>query len=247
MLPTQSPRLLGDTSAALGRAVRFLENLSPRADAVLVTGDLAHYGRPGEYARLRELLAPLSTPAFVVPGNHDRREALRAVFGDVGYLPAHDGPLHYAIDRFPVRLIGFDTRRPGFAGGAATPDGLAWLARTLADAPKQATVLFMHHPPFHTGIVYMDAHGFVGLSELQTLIACNPQVRLILSGHVHRDVVSTSGGVVARTSRSTARQLVPELFERRPFWIRIEQPGLGLHIWDERTGLFTSRNVNVPG
>jgi len=246
MLPSESRRLLGDTSEALARAVRYLEALSPRADAVLVTGDLTHHGRPGEYERLRDLLAPLSSPVFLVPGNHDRRAPLQATFGDLGYLPAHDGPLHYAIDRFVPRLIGFDSLRRGFAGGAATAEDLAWLGATLEAAPRTPTVLFMHHPPFHTGIVYMDAHGFVGLAELQALIAQHPQLRLILSGHLHRDVVSTSGGTVARTSRSTARQLVPELFERRPLWIRIEKPGLALHAWDEESDSFVSRVVDIP-
>ena len=42
-------------------------------------------GRPEEYAWLRELLAPLSLPLVVVPGNHDDRDAMRAAFADGGY------------------------------------------------------------------------------------------------------------------------------------------------------------------
>ena len=36
------------------------------------------HGDPAEYEHLRALLAPLAMPVFVIPGNHDAREPLRA-------------------------------------------------------------------------------------------------------------------------------------------------------------------------
>jgi 3',5'-cyclic-AMP phosphodiesterase len=246
MAPARSRRILGDTSLALARAVAYLNAIQPRPAAVLLTGDLTHGGRPEEYGRLRELLAPLTMPSFVVPGNHDRRAALRAAFHDAAYLPSHGGALHYAVDDFPIRLVGFDSTRPGFAGGAAAHESRAWLAATLDAEPQKPTLLFLHHPPFRTGMHYMDAFGFVGLAEFGALVARRAQVRLIVSGHVHRVLVSRCGGVPARTSRSTARQLVPEVLERRPLWIRVEAPSVALHAWDPRAGAFTSRQIDVP-
>src|SRR5262249_22703251 len=69
-----------DTTPFLERAVAHILSLDPRPDLVLVTGDLVDAGRPDEYARLRSILKPLPIPLYVVPGNHDAREALRAAF-----------------------------------------------------------------------------------------------------------------------------------------------------------------------
>jgi hypothetical protein len=50
----------------------------------------------------------LSMPVFVIPGNHDAREPLRAAFRADGYLSA-DGHLHYAVEDYPLRLVALDT------------------------------------------------------------------------------------------------------------------------------------------
>jgi len=86
-----------DTAGYLERAVAHLLRLDPRPDIVLATGDLVEGGKPEEYARLRRLLAPLPMPLYVIPGNHDGRDALRAAFADRGFLPAQ-GFLHYAVE-----------------------------------------------------------------------------------------------------------------------------------------------------
>jgi 3',5'-cyclic AMP phosphodiesterase CpdA len=44
-------------------------------DAVIFTGDTVQYGQPEEYAHLRELLAPLDAPLYLVPGNRDNNAA----------------------------------------------------------------------------------------------------------------------------------------------------------------------------
>ena len=76
-------------------------------------------------------------PVFVIPGNHDSRDLLRAAFGADGYLPK-DGFLQYAIEDYPVRLVALDTHIPGEGGGELCDERLAWLDRTLAASPESA-------------------------------------------------------------------------------------------------------------
>src|SRR5205085_7147899 len=66
---------------ALEAAVAAVLALRPAPDAVLVSGDLGDAGSPDEYARARELLAPLPMPVHVLPGNHDDADALADAFG----------------------------------------------------------------------------------------------------------------------------------------------------------------------
>ena len=64
------------TNVQLAEAVAHINALDPRPDAIIASGDLTDHGRTEEYDVLREILADLVPPVFVVPGNHDRREAL---------------------------------------------------------------------------------------------------------------------------------------------------------------------------
>ena len=116
--------------AILERAVAHVNALDPRPDVVLATGDLVDGGKPEEYARLRRLLAPLAMPVYLIPGNHDARDALRAVFADHAYLPrsrlpaVHDRGPAGAPDRARYAGAGQGLwravrRAAGLAGGAA--------------------------------------------------------------------------------------------------------------------------------
>ena len=64
--------------------------------------------------------------------------------------------LHYVVDDFPVRLIGLDTVIAGQHGGEICPAREAWLAQALANGNGRPTLVFMHHPPFRTGVAAMD-------------------------------------------------------------------------------------------
>ena len=109
----------GDAGAAhaLERAVRALLDLDPQPDAVLLTGDLTDDGDPRSYARVRELLAPLTVPVHPIPGNHDDRDALRAAFLDHPGVAGADGFVQYAITCGPLRVLMLDTLVPGTPGG----------------------------------------------------------------------------------------------------------------------------------
>jgi 3',5'-cyclic-AMP phosphodiesterase len=76
-----------DTAARLAATVEFLNAFRPRPALALVTGDLVDFGRPEEYANLRRVLDRLEMPAYLIPGNHDNRDNLRAAYADHGYMP----------------------------------------------------------------------------------------------------------------------------------------------------------------
>jgi 3',5'-cyclic-AMP phosphodiesterase len=65
-----------DTAGHLERAVQHLNACVPLPDVVLLTGGAADSGSPAEYGRLREILSALKAPLFIIPGNHDERDAM---------------------------------------------------------------------------------------------------------------------------------------------------------------------------
>lgn len=147
-----------DSNRMLATAIACLNQLSPAPDLVLITGDLTDEGQPDEYAMLRELLAPLQPPFIVLPGNHDDRDHLRAAFGDHRYLP-NDGPLHFAMDIGDVKIVALDTSVPQQHHGELSAASLEWFDRALTECRDRPALVAMHHPPFATGIPYLDIYG----------------------------------------------------------------------------------------
>jgi 3',5'-cyclic AMP phosphodiesterase CpdA len=228
-----------DTGAFLERAVAALQALEPRPDVVLATGDLADFGRPEEYAELRRLLAPLEIPLYLIPGNHDERRALFAAFPEHRYLGRDGTYLHYVVDDYPLRLIGLDTVVAGRPEGGLGADRLAWLEARLGEERDRHTILFMHHPPFVTGIGHMDAQRLLDGDALRDVVARHPQVERVLCGHLHRAIQVRFAGTIASTAPSVAHQVALDLRPDGPSAFTLEPPAFQLHLWRDDTGLIS--------
>lgn len=221
-----------DTGRYLPPAIATLNALDPRPDVVLITGDLTDFGRPEEYAALREQLEALELPWYVIPGNHDERSALRQAFPEHAWL-GQTGFMHYTLEAYPVRLIGLDTLVPGEGRGELCRERLEWLSQRLAEQPGRPTMLFMHHPPFATGIAHMDRQGLTGARELEALMRDYANVERIVCGHVHRTIFRRFGGTIASCCPSTAHQVNLDLAEHGDAAFVMEPPGYQLHLWKE--------------
>lgn len=231
-----------DTAAALRRAVATILAVAPRPDAALITGDLVDAGSAEEYAHLRQLLAPLlaAMPVYLLPGNHDEREALRGAFGDCVPFPAEGEHLHYAASLGPVRVLALDTLVPGEPGGLVCPSRLAWLDAALGAEGGTPTIVAMHHPPFLTGIAHMDAMGLDGRDAFAAVIARHPQVERILCGHLHRAISARVGGTIASTCPGASHQVALDLGTKSgPPMFVLEPPVLQLHVYRPFAGLVT--------
>ncbi len=227
-----------DTAGYLERAVAHIMRLDPRPDIVLATGDLVDGGKPEEYAFLRELLAPLSMPVFMIPGNHDSRDAMRSAFPDHAYLP-RAGYLQYVIDDLPVRLIALDTLVDGKPYGELCDERLSWLDARLGENSKP-TLLFMHHPPFDCGIAAFDGAKLnIGGARFADVVRQYGHVERVMCGHVHRPIQVRWAGTMASIAPGTAHQATLDLREGARLSMTMEPPGLALHQWRPGSGLVT--------
>lgn len=216
-----------DSIVKLAAAIESVRALRPQPDAVLVSGDLTDHATDAEYEQVRELLAPLSGPFYVLPGNHDDRRALHRHFG----VPGADGePVQYAADLGHLRLVAIDTTRPGEDPGALDGERLRWLDQELAMAPKTPTLLAMHHPPLLTGIPLWDELGLPDADRraLGEVIARHPQVRRIVAGHMHRTIVGELAGRAVMTVPSTYVQTRLD-FRMQEIELADEPAGFAVH------------------
>jgi 3',5'-cyclic-AMP phosphodiesterase len=219
-----------DTAACLERCVQRIASLDPSPDLVIATGDLVDEPDPTSYGQLREILARLPLPVYLMPGNHDERGALRAAFPDHRYLARAGEFLQYAIDEYPVRLLALDSVIAGQPQGVLCAQRLHWLRERLEES-DEPTVIALHHPPFFTGIGHMDRMGLAEPSELERIVRRFPQVQRIICGHLHRPIQALFGGALASVCPSTAHQVLLDLKPGSPARFVMEPSAFQLHLW----------------
>jgi 3',5'-cyclic AMP phosphodiesterase CpdA len=228
-----------DTATHLRRCVAHIAALTPRPDAIVVTGDLVDRGAAEEYEHLLALLRPLPAPVYVIPGNHDDRAALRAAFPSCANLCESADFLQYVASVGPLRLIALDTIVPADGGGRLCRARLDWLDEALRRCTGSPVVILMHHPPFATGIGYMDAVGLATDYPLEPILERHRNVERILSGHVHRTIVRRFGGTIAVTAPSPAHQVALDFARGASPCFVMEPPGYLIHRWAQGEGFTT--------
>lgn len=225
--------LAAEPAAGLHRALGRVLALDPRPDCVVVTGDLAEWGRAAEYAALAEVIGRFPLPLHLAVGNHDRREGLLEVFGGGPYLGGGGGLTHYAVDYPKASIVVLDSLDPGARGSGLLGAGqLAWLDEALAARASRPVFVCLHHPPVAVGIPFLDAMRLVDGAELAAVVGRHPQVVRVLGGHVHRAVSAVFAGSMLALAPSTYRQTALCLRADRMIGYVAEPTGFLLHVLD---------------
>lgn len=211
--------------------------LDPPPDMLLATGDLTETGSIASYRTLKTLCDALPFPVLMALGNHDDRTNFCAIFE-----PAIDaaGFVQYAVEAGPLRIIVLDTLDEGHHGGGFDTARAAWLAAELAASAKP-TIVVLHHPPIETGSGWMTEDlDAPWVQRLRVVIEAAPHVIRLVSGHLHRAIVTGWGGTTLAVCPSSApqvaidfRALDPDAPDGRDM-IVAEAPGFALHYWTGR-------------
>jgi Icc protein len=207
--------------------VDHVRALGRRPDLVLVTGDVADHGSSDEYDQAAELLAGLD--AHLVPGNHDRRPAMRTTLG----LPGEDA-ITSAVTVGETVVVLADSHVAEHDHGELHPDSVALVAE--AAARTQPVIVALHHPPMTIGSGLLDPIRLLDPEPLLAPLRGRTAPSVVLCGHAHTPMSTTVDGVpvviapgVASTLR-LPREPDPDTLDRGG------PPGLALHVFDERTG-----------
>ena len=234
-----------DTAKALERCVATLNALDPAPDFVVISGDLADTPTVEEYDYLSRLLQPLKLPYAAVPGNHDSRELMRAAFPKAGYaFPS--GPLDQKIDGGGIDLLLLDSSVHGKPHGELGKPTLQWLETMLASSTDRPALLFLHHPPFLTGIWHMDSQNLLNAAELAAIVRRHPRVQLIACGHVHRATLTMFAGRPCTICPAPNHAVDLDLAHLREPSFKVEPPALHVHAWFPGEGLGTVVTHQVP-
>jgi 3',5'-cyclic-AMP phosphodiesterase len=153
--------------ACLERTVDALRALSP--DAVLLTGDIADDASADATHRARTIIERLDVPIVATPGNHDVTAQVENVFGTNSVtVPGWE-------------IVVVNTVIPATEHGHVD---IEMLTEQLAHTDGRPTLIAMHHPP-----ITLSTHRWFqldGASDMVRLVTQHPNVKAVVSGHLHQ-------------------------------------------------------------
>jgi 3',5'-cyclic AMP phosphodiesterase CpdA len=218
--------------------VESLLALTPQPDLLLATGDLTEKGSIASYQTLKTIADRLPFPVHFALGNHDLRDNFRSVFPEVPVCGT--GHVQYAVVHGPLRFVVLDTLEEGHHGGALSAEQAAWLDETLLE-DNRPTVLVLHHPPIESGNGWMtESLHAPWVQRLAEVVRRHPQIIRMITGHLHRAIVTGWHGTTLAVCPSSAPQVAIDFREidgDNPDgrdMIVAEPPGFALHYWTGR-------------
>jgi len=198
LLPDVQARLLGVDTAASLDAVLCGALTQRAADALVVTGDIAHEPARQTYARARALIARrYRGPARWLAGNHDLDVAFMDERLDTGELRLRNWS-----------IITIDTHIDGAEGGCVAAAELQRLQKLLAHTDARFVIVAGHHPPLELGTPWLDKGRIENGAELLEVLSGDARVKAYICGHVHQNTASMHRGLQILTTPSTCFQFV---------------------------------------
>lgn len=173
-----------DPAERLDRCLSDIAKWHADADFCVITGDLANAGDPAAYSWLAKRLGAFPLTCFVIPGNHDERNALIEAFPHIGC--DSNGYIQYSHETAAGVMLFLDTLKGPVSEGAYCAERRAWLSAQLEAAKDKPVWIFMHHPHFDIGIPYMDRIKLEEPDAFADVLAGHGDIRHIFFGHVHR-------------------------------------------------------------
>src|SRR5690606_6044981 len=128
---------------------------------------------------------------------------------------------------------------PGKPEGHLSPESLAWLDSELKSERERRVMIFMHHPPFLTGLELMDSMGLLNRDAFVEVIARHDHVERVVCGHLHRSIQTLAGGTLIQTCPSTSHSVLLDLGSGGELATVFEPPEYLLHYWTGAGGLVT--------
>ncbi len=235
-----------DTASFLKSTKAHLEHVfaldGQKPDMIVVTGDIADSGDEKAYPMVYEASSSFTVPVYAVPGNHDRRDRMVRILKGWTIPNPQTAPfLCYAVQTEEARLLFLDTLNPGSHAGHMREAELAWLDNELQSNKNVPTLIFMHHPPFITGLPAMD-EPFENREEMRTVLMKAPWARLCC-GHMHRPIFTVWAGVPCVTAPAASMQIELDFTPEGGDTFRMETPGYLLHDFED--GVFNTHVCQI--
>ncbi|MBV1879087.1 MAG: metallophosphoesterase [Pseudomonadales bacterium] len=182
------------TDVSLALVVDQIRQLQ-QPDGIIITGDIADDGSAPSYARLREILAVLNVPVYVLPGNHDDPAVMQSCLNTDGF--------HY-VQSTCIGDWGFvfvNSKVDGQSHGHLSAGELSSLAQNIVALGDRPILVALHHTP--RAVCPALGCQLQNSAEFTAKINQFPNVKAVIAGHTHNIVEYDAGGHTQFTTPAT--------------------------------------------
>jgi len=166
---------------------KALQNISHLTDikCIIVTGDIANDGNIKTYEYADKLFEELGIPTLWCPGNHDSLDVLHKTF------QAHFVLIEKSITIGNWKILALnsvaldaDNLTTNRSRGILESDVFDEIEALAYCYPEANIALAMHHPSIEIGS-WLDEKILCNRKEFNVMIQTHPNIRLVMSGHIH--------------------------------------------------------------
>ncbi|MCK4827298.1 metallophosphoesterase, partial [bacterium] len=199
-------------------ALKAIDDLDPKPAFILITGDLVEWNADNFFKAFNGILESNDISTYFIPGNHDRRTCL--VCGDdhlanyYEYIQTPYDDYYYTFNHEGYLFVGLDSGEdndPVYYGDL-TPEGSGLGDDQILDlinlGKKDPKIIFMHHPaindnddseelgffPITDNATGGNDHCIASYRHMFITYCKNYNVRLVLTGHTHKDKIFDAFG-----------------------------------------------------
>ncbi|WP_428086976.1 metallophosphoesterase family protein [Candidatus Thioglobus sp.] len=170
----QALAMEADTQANLKKIIAQIS--SQKFDALLISGDLTHQGTAPSYNRLKQILAPIDAPIYVIGGNHDNITQLEKTFKQ------------NTFNSFKLKnweIVSIDSVQLDKTSGRVTQGALLKLDQTLEASNADHIMVVLHHPIVPMNSTWDDALSLENPQDLFKVLDKHSKIRIVVFGHAH--------------------------------------------------------------
>jgi Icc protein len=190
--------------ANLREAAGLLKQQTPKADLIVLGGDLLEEGQKGNYEPIADLFKDFQVPVHVVVGNHDDLKGLKKS----SLVQQADGYSGYdSYDLGGVHIVFLNTAAAGKSAGSLEEKQLIWMSEDLYENHGKPVLIFMHHPPIDCGIPWLDKIKLENADAFWDIVP--PYAKNIMGvffAHLHIQLSTVVRGVLAASPPAVSFQ-----------------------------------------
>lgn len=173
-------------------------------DVVLITGDISQDESNESYERFVKIVEALDVPMFCLPGNHDVPAKMQSLLATDNINTTRQ----ILGDGWQVLLLDSTVYKQN--AGFLRQDELNFLDQCLAVHDDLNALVALHHNVIDTRTPWIDTMTLKNAEEFFGVIDKRPNVKGILTGHIHQDLAQKHKAVPIYGSPSTCIQFSPQ-------------------------------------
>lgn len=190
ILPEPGDTLMGvNTLASFRLVMEHAYSIHGKFDLIILSGDIGQEPGVASYQRVLETLQDYHTPSLCLPGNHDDFGLMQRIFNTETVNCRKQRQLG------DWQILALNSQKINSPLGELTTDELSFLSDNLAARPDTPTLIAMHHHCISSGSSWMDTMQIVNSADLLAILHSHPQVKLVISGHVHQELAAFQGTI----------------------------------------------------